>query len=53
MDILNEYKNEKFSFNLVWDNLIDRHLIFGDVMKSDWHHIGDIKALKEAENLLS
>jgi len=53
LDILNEYQNEKFSFNLVWDNLIDRQLIFGDVMKSDWHHIGDIKALKEAENLLS
>ena len=53
LDILNEYQNEKFSFNIVWDNLIDRQLIFGDVMKSDWHHIGDIKALKEAENLLS
>ena len=53
LDVLNEYQKEKFSFNIVWDKLIDRQLISGDVMKSDWHHIGDIKALKEAENLLS
>ena len=52
LDILNEYQKEKFSFNVVWDKLIDRQLISGDVMKSDWYHIGDIKALKEAENLI-
>ncbi len=53
LDILNEYQKKKFSFNIVWDRLIDKQLIFGDVMKSDWYHIGDIKALKEAENLFS
>ena len=52
LDILNEYQKEKFSFNIVWDKLIDRQLISGDVMKSDWYHIGNIKALKEAENLI-
>jgi len=53
LDILNQCQKEKFSFNIVWDELIDKQLIFGDVMKSDWYHIGDIKGLKEAENLMT
>ena len=53
LDILNQCQKEKFSFNIVWDELIDKQLIFGDVMKSDWYHIGDIKGLKEARNYIT
>ena len=53
LDILNQFKKEKFSFNIVWDKLINKQLIFADVMKSDWYHIGDMNGLKEAENLMT
>ena len=53
LDILNHYQKERFSFNTVWDHLIDKKLIFGDVMKSDWYHVGDIKGLREVENLIT
>ena len=50
---MNQFKKEKFSFNIVWDKLINKQLIFADVMKSDWYHIGDMNGLKEAENLMT
>ena len=53
LDILNDIQKEKFSFNIVWDKLIDKQLIFGDIMKSEWYHIGDINGLKEAENFMT
>ena len=53
LDILKYFKKEKFSFNLIWDQLIDKQLIFGDIMQSDWYHVGDIKSLKEVENLIT
>ena len=53
LDVLEKYKQEKFSFNIVWDELINKKLIFGDIMKSDWYHIGDMDGLKEAENLMT
>ena len=53
LDILKDFKKEKFSFNLIWDQLIDKQLIFGDIMQSDWYHVGDIKSLKEVENLIT
>ena len=36
---------------MVWDQLINKQLVYGDVMKSDWYHIGDINGLREIENL--
>ena len=53
LDILKEYHQKNFSFNIVWDNLINKKLIFGDVMKSDWYHVGNIKGLNEAKNLMT
>ena len=51
--VLKEYKKEKFSFNMVWDQLINKQLVYGDVMKSDWYHIGDINGLREIESLIN
>ena len=53
LDILNQFKDKKFSFNIVWDRLIDKQNIFGDVMKSDWFHIGDINGLRESEKFIT
>ena len=38
-------------FNKIWDDLISKKLLFGELMNSEWYHIGDIKGLKEAKNL--
>ena len=51
-DIFKEYKKEKFSFNIIWDKLITKKLVYGNVMKSDWYHIGNINGLKETEDLI-
>ena len=51
LDILNEYHKNIFSFNKIWDDLISKKLLFGELMNSEWYHIGDIKGLKEAKNL--
>jgi len=48
LDVLKKYKQKRFSFNIVWDELINKKLIFGNIMKSDWYHIGDINGLNEA-----
>ena len=53
LDILNQCQKEKFSFNIVWDKLIDKQNICGDVMKSDWFHIGDINGLRESEKFIT
>jgi MurNAc alpha-1-phosphate uridylyltransferase len=51
LDILNGYNKKIFSFNKIWDDLISKKLVFGELMSSDWYHIGDINGLKEAEKL--
>ena len=53
LNVLKNYSQSNFSFNIVWDELIDNKDIFADVMKSTWYHIGDINGLKEVENLLT
>ena len=53
LDILKEYHQKRFSLNIVWDKLIHQKLIFGDVMQSHWYHVGNIKGLNEAKNLIT
>jgi NDP-sugar pyrophosphorylase family protein len=53
LDLLSSYKQQKFSFNLLWDDQIKKKLIFGDIMNSHWYHLGDMKSLKENGNLMS
>jgi len=53
LDLFLKYQQQKFSFNLLWDDQIKNKLIFGDIMDSHWYHIGDIKGLKEAESSIS
>ena len=50
LKILKNYSLNKFSFNLVWDDLILNKSLYGSVMYSHWYHVGDIKGLEEAKN---
>mgnify|MGYP001236894888 CR=1 FL=1 len=46
--ILNDYSYKKFSFNVIWDDLILKKSLYGSVMNSHWYHVGDKKGLAEA-----
>ena len=52
-DVLQNYPNKKFSINDVWDNLIENEILFGNTMKTDWFHVGDIQGLAIAKELNS
>jgi len=45
-------KEEKFSRNKIWDISLGRGSIFGHIMDGFWMHVGDPKALKQAEAIL-
>ena len=53
IDIFNEFSNHKFSFNVVWDSLIYQQKLCGQIMQSNWYHVGDIQGLNLAKELLS
>ncbi len=53
LNILKDYSQKKFSFNLLWDDLILKQSLYGSVMNSQWYHVGDIKGLKEAKNSIT
>ena len=48
---LKNFPNKKFSFNEVWDYLINQESLFGNIMDSDWYHVGDISGLNIAKKL--
>tara|TARA_B110000263_G_scaffold187777_1_gene165455 strand:+ start:753 stop:1454 length:702 start_codon:yes stop_codon:yes gene_type:complete len=50
-DILKQFSQKSFSFNDVWDNLIVNENLCGQIMKSNWYHVGDIKGLTIVKKL--
>ena len=52
-NLINEYREKKFSFNFVWDSLIKKNILCGRLMKSNWYHVGDIHGLTIAKELYS
>jgi len=53
LDILNKFSKGNFSFNIIWDSLINKKILFGQLMESNWYHVGDIPGLKVARKLSS
>lgn len=53
LNIFKKISKNKFSFNEVWDNLIINNKLFGQIMNSNWYHVGDIHGLTIAKNLRS
>jgi len=50
-DIVKPFSQNSFSFNDVWDNLIVNKNLCGQIMKSNWYHVGDIKGLTIVKKL--
>ena len=44
-NIFNLLKQKTFSFNKIWDLLIENNQLSGIIMKSNWLHVGDKKGL--------
>ena len=49
-NIFNDFISNKFSFNDVWDLQIKKNALYGNLMKSSWYHVGELKGLKIAIN---
>ena len=45
LEVFNDIKENKFSLNAVWDFLIQKNLLMGQLMSSNWFHVGDIEGL--------
>ncbi len=48
LKILKDITANKFSFNLIWDNLIDTNSLYGNIMESTLYHVGDLEGLNIA-----
>tara|TARA_B100001540_G_C15751304_1_gene617150 strand:- start:240 stop:944 length:705 start_codon:yes stop_codon:yes gene_type:complete len=53
LNILNDYSEKKISFNIVWDNLISKKDLYGEILKSKLYHVGDEKGLKKVLNSIT
>ena len=51
LDILKNFSDKKFSFNKIWDYLILKEKLCGQIIQSKWYHVGDIKGLNIAKKL--
>ena len=51
LSVFKKFNNKKFSFNNVWDHLIYNDSLYGEIMNSDWYHVGDIQGLNIAKKL--
>ena len=50
---IKNFSEKKFSINLIWDILIDKGELCGELMKSKWYHVGDPKGLSIVKKLFS
>ena len=46
-------QKKKISFNIVWDNLISKKDLYGEILKSKLYHVGDEKGLKKVLNSIT
>ena len=50
LKILNNIDLTKFSFNTIWDFQIKKNSLYGNIMNSNWYHVGDINGLNTIIN---
>ena len=53
LDILDNFSKKIFSFNDVWDDLIAKDKLCGEIMTTNWYHVGDIRGLDIVKKLYS
>lgn len=41
-----------FSLNLIFEHALEKRMLFGVLLDTDWYHVGDPQALNEAETHL-
>ena len=46
-EIFNVFRQKIFSFNLIWDYLINKKKLHSTIMQAKWFHLGDFKLLKK------
>ena len=51
LGIFNNFCKKNFSFNDIWDDLITKKKLRGQIMKSNWYHVGDIQGLNIVKKL--
>ena len=51
INTIKNFSENKFSINLIWDILINQGKLYGEIMQSDWFHVGDLNGLNIARNL--
>ena len=51
LDIFNNFSKNRFSFNDVWDDLISKEKLCGQIMKTNWYHVGDERGLAIVKKL--
>ncbi len=51
--VFSNLKQQCFSLNLIYDQLIHEHALYGVVFEQPWHHIGDPQAVLHAEKELN
>ena len=51
LNFLKTYKKNIVSFNLIWDDLIKKNMLEGEIIKSKWYHVGDYKGLNIVKDL--
>ena len=49
--LLSIYKNEKFSINNLWNNLIKKKELYGFETNNDFYHLTDLKTFKKLQDL--
>lgn len=45
LEVFNNIEENKFSLNTVWNSLIQKNLLMGQLMSSNWFHVGDTQGL--------
>lgn len=53
LEVFNNIEENKFSLNVVWDSLIEKNLLKGQLMSSSCFHVGDIKGLNKVKKIIS
>ena len=51
VNTIKNFPKKKFSINLIWDILIKKGELCGDLMKSKWFHVGDSEGLNIVRKL--
>ena len=45
LEVFNNIEENKFSLNTVWNSLIQKNSLMGQLMSSNWFHVGDTRGL--------